>query len=228
MCEASPKWTHRARAGRLRQRGSRAIREVRGCRRLARTGSATVDGVLTELASKLPTSRRLRSGRSGLPRAVQEDVQDDGWRRRQWKARGARSICLGCRIAPSCAVSSEAATRSGLPTVWNSRTDPAERRVPASLLGARGESQDARIASAVGPDARRTDAGDAGTSARRSNAADGPTPPQAEGRQGLAAQPVARSRHTNGNDHDRRVGFLATGGAERPCRAGVLSFTTGS
>ena len=70
----------------------------------------------------------------------------------------------------------------------------------SQALGARGESQDARIASAVGPDVRRADAGDAGTSVRRSNAADGPTPPQAEGRQGLAAQPAARSRRTPGDD----------------------------
>ena len=54
-------------------------------------------------------------------------------------------------------------------------------------LTARGKSPAGRVASAVGPDARRADRGDAGSSSRRRYTADGPTPPQPKGRQGFAA-----------------------------------------
>ena len=54
-------------------------------------------------------------------------------------------------------------------------------------LAARGESPAGRVASAVGPGARRADRGDAGTSSRRCYTADGPTAPQPEGRQRFAA-----------------------------------------
>ena len=54
-------------------------------------------------------------------------------------------------------------------------------------LTVRGKSPAGRVASAVGPDARRADRGDAVSSSRRQNTADGPTPPQPEGRQGFAA-----------------------------------------
>ena len=54
-------------------------------------------------------------------------------------------------------------------------------------LAARGESPADRVASAVGPDARRADRGDVGSSSRRRYTADEPTPPQPEGRQGSAA-----------------------------------------
>ena len=53
-------------------------------------------------------------------------------------------------------------------------------------LAARGESPADRVASAVGPDARRADRGDVGSSSRRRYTADEPTPPQPEGRQGSA------------------------------------------
>ena len=76
------------------------------------------------------------------------------------------------------------------------RVSPPGRRVPAGsrryfpevpLLAARGESPAGRVASAVGPDARRADRGDVGSSSRRRYTADGPTPPQPIGRQGFAA-----------------------------------------
>ena len=60
-------------------------------------------------------------------------------------------------------------------------------RAQIRLLAARGESPAGRVASAVGPDARRADRGDVGSSSRRRYTADGPTPPQPVGRQGFAA-----------------------------------------
>jgi hypothetical protein len=54
-------------------------------------------------------------------------------------------------------------------------------------LAARGKSPAGRVASAVGPDARRADRGDAGSSSRRRYTADGSTPPQPKGRQWFAA-----------------------------------------
>ena len=54
-------------------------------------------------------------------------------------------------------------------------------------LAARGKSPAGLVVSAVGPDARCADRGDAGSSSRRRYTADGPTPPQPEGRQRSAA-----------------------------------------
>ena len=53
-------------------------------------------------------------------------------------------------------------------------TETAER---IRLLAARGRSRDGRVVVAIGPDARRRDAGDAMRSSRSGNAADGPIPP---------------------------------------------------
>ncbi len=52
-----------------------------------------------------------------------------------------------------------------------------------STLAARGKSPAGRVASVVGPDARRADRGDAGSSSRRRYTGDGSTPPQLEGHQ---------------------------------------------
>ena len=54
-------------------------------------------------------------------------------------------------------------------------------------LAARGKSPAGLVVSAVGPDARCADRGDAGTSSRRRYTADGPTAPQPEGRPRFAA-----------------------------------------
>jgi outer membrane protein len=68
---------------------------------------------------------------------------------------------------------------------------PPAAEAPAAALAARGGGRDGPVASAVGPDARSRDAGDAVTSSRRGDTADGPTSPQLEERQGFGAKPGA-------------------------------------
>ena len=70
------------------------------------------------------------------------------------------------------------------------------RQLSVDSLAARGRSRGGRVAGAMGPDARRRDAGDAGASLRSGNAADGPIPPQPKGRQGVTAHLLRCSSST--------------------------------
>ena len=108
--------------------------------------------------------------------------------------------------------------------VCNSPQGPLMEISLRSGLTARGKSPAGRVASAVVPDARRADRGDAGSSSRRRYTADGSTPPQPKGRQGFAA---AGRRYSSSPMSRHRLLLVSCQRPQIPGARPHATFTTG-